>query len=68
MKFYYNVPTQVKFKMSEDVCDDTRWVGGVAYCDEVICMECGAVVECNDIAEIVELPWVSVSEEIMGED
>ena len=67
MKFYYEKPTQVKFLESSDVVDEPHWLGGIAYRDEIICMECGGVVECDDVADLVELPWVSVSEEVIGD-
>ena len=68
MKKFYEVPTQVKFLESEDVVDEPRWLGGIAFEDTVICGECGGVVELDDIADIVELPWVSISEEILGDE
>ena len=68
MKKFYEVPTQVKFLESTDVAVEPCWVGGIAFEDKVICGECGSVVEMDDIADIVELPWVSISEEILGDE
>jgi len=68
MEKFYEVPTQVKFLESADVVDEPRWLGGIAFEDKVICGECGGVVELDDIADIVELPWVSISEEILGDE
>ena len=70
MTFFYNVPTQVKFKTSADVAgdDEVKWLGGIAYCDEVICGECGGIIECDNIEEIVNLSWVDISNEIMGDE
>ena len=68
MKMYYDYPTQVIFKDSPDVMDEPRWIGGIAYHDEVICGECGSILSLEDIEEIIDLPWVSISEEIGGDE
>ena len=68
MKFFYDKPTQVKFKEKPEVSDTPRWIGGIAYGDQVICGECGAIVECHDIGEIINLSWVDISEEILGDE
>ena len=68
MKKFYEVPTQVKFIESADVVDDPRWIGGIAYQDYVICGECGGIIELEDIAEIIELPWVDITYDIVGND
>lgn len=66
VKTYYEVPTQVKFKNDDlDICDD-EVCGGIAYQDFVICGECGATLELDDVIIIEELPWVTISEEIKG--
>ena len=64
---YFETPTQVAFKEGLDMTDEPRWIGGIAYRDEIICCECGAVVSTDDVEQIIELPWVSVSEEIIGD-
>ena len=68
MKNFYEVPTQVKFIENADVVDDPRWIGGIAYQDYVICGECGGIIELEDIAEIIELPWVDITYDIIGDD
>ena len=68
MEKFYEVPTQVKFLESADVVDEPRWLGGIALEDTVICGEGGRIVELDDIADNVELPWVSISEEILGDE
>ena len=68
MKKFYEVPTQVKFLESENVVNEPRWLGGIAFENKVICGECGGIVELNDIADIVELSWVNISEEILGDE
>ena len=68
MKKFYEVPTQVKFLESENVVNEPRWLGGIAFEIKVICGECGGIVELNDIADIVELPCVNISEEILGDE
>ena len=68
MKKFYDVPTQVKFIETTDVVDDPHWIGGIAYQDYVICGECGGIVDLEDIADIVELPWVDITDGIVGDD
>ena len=68
MKFFYEKPTQVKFKECECYVDEPHWIGGIAYENFVICCECGATVDCSEIEEIIELPWVDISQEILGDE
>ena len=68
MKKFYDVPTQVKFIENPDIISDPRWIGGIAYQDYVICGECGGIIELEDIADIVELPWVDIAVDIVGYD
>ena len=65
MKKHYDVPTQVKFYDK----DNEVWLGGIAYGDEIICGECGGVFELSDLEphEVEELPWIDISEAIIGE-
>ena len=67
MKRYYEVPTQVRWF---DI-DDKRWIGGIAYRNEIICGCCGSILEFDEFeeGEVVELgEWVNIEEEIRGED
>lgn len=67
MKRQYDRPTQVRWFDSES----NRWIGGIAYRDEVICGCCGSIFELNEFeeGEVVELgDWVNIEEEIRGED
>ena len=66
MKKFYDAPTQVKFIETTDAVDYPRWIGGIAYQDYVICGECGGIIELEDIADIVELPWVDITVDIVG--
>ena len=69
---YYDNPTQVKFYDPEN--DD--YCAGIAYCGEIICLCCGAVLMIDDFIEeirenydvepIIDLPWVSLNEECLG--
>ena len=67
MKKFYDVPTQVKFIEITDAADNPHWIGGIAYQDYVICGECGGIIELEDIADIVELPWVDITDGIIGD-
>ena len=67
MKKFYDVPTQVKFIENPDIVDDSRWIGGIAYQDYVICGECGGIIELEDISDIIELPWVDITDGIGGD-
>lgn len=60
----YDMPTQVLFREDDD---DSRWIGGIAFGNVVICGECGGTIELEDIADIKELSWVDISEEIRGD-
>ena len=74
-KTYFERPTQVMFY---DL-DAKDYVGGIAYGFEIICGECGGIVDTVELIEdvreqapdkapIKELSWVNISEEIMGEE
>ena len=68
MKRFFEKPTQVRFRDPEG---DNSWIGGIAYQDKIICGECGEVlnVEDYDYFNFQEYDhWVSISEEIKGED
>ena len=73
MKYdYFEVPTQVKFW-------DGRYIGGIAYRDEIICGCCGGIFRISDIYEVapdtldndpivVYKGWRGLSSEICGDD
>ena len=74
-KTYFERPTQVMFY---DL-DAEDYVGGIAYGFEIICGECGGIVDTVELIEdvreqapdkapIKELSWVNISGEIMGEE
>lgn len=48
MKRFYDIPTAVFYWD----CDEKRYVNGVAYRDEIICLCCGGIIE---IPELIEL-------------
>ena len=72
MKYnYFEVPTQVKFW-------DGRYIGGIAYRDEIICGCCGGIFRISDIYEVapdtldndpivVVNGWKGLSDKICGE-
>lgn len=68
MKYWYDIPTQVKVE-STDAPDG--WDYGIAYENYFICGGCGGVFELDELAEdgleIVDLPWVSIRDEIKGD-
>ena len=76
VKRYYDRPTQVAFY---DIENDV-YLGGIALGDIIICLECGGAVEIQDflsdieeckpevVFPIIELPWVNLSDECLGED
>lgn len=66
MTKFFEKPTQVKFLDR----DNNRWVGGIAYHDEIICGCCGGIFEIDEFAdhEIVTYDWMNISDEIIGED
>ena len=68
MKRYYERPTQVRWFDTES----NRWIGGIAYRNEIICGCCGSILELDGFEEdeVVELGkwWVNIDEEIRGED
>lgn len=66
MKKFYEKPTQVRFLEKEYHPHGHYWIGGIAFEDKVICGECSAAIELNDIEAIVELKWISISDEILG--
>lgn len=68
MKYnYFEVPAQVKFW-------DGRYIGGIAYRDEIICGCCGGIFRISEIYEsapdtlkedpIVVYDWVDISSKI----
>ena len=61
---YFDKPTMVKFK---DLENDIE-LGGIAYCGEIICGECGGIIELdNEDFEIVEiLSWADISDSILN--
>jgi hypothetical protein len=64
MKNFYCAPTQVIFT---DI-GNGRAIGGVAFHSYVICGECGKAIRLENVEIINELPWVDISDEIIGDD
>lgn len=71
-KMFYEKPTQVKFWDN----DMEEWIGGIAFNDVIICGCCGALFEIKEILSeapdtvavpIIDLPWVAIDEEILGQ-
>lgn len=74
-KRFFDEPTQVAFY---DV-EDKGYIGGIAYCDEIICLECGGTLtideflaEIQDVAPhvkhpLIPLDWCNISAECLGD-
>ena len=45
---YFTVPQQVKFWDEENEC----WIGGIAYCDEIICGCCGCTIDLDNFFDL----------------
>ena len=68
----FEAPTQVAFV---DQWDDNgepdmeNVIGGIAYDTYIICGECGAIVDLEDVAALfIFNDWITISEEILGDD
>lgn len=70
---FFTTPTQVKFYDSAN----KKYLGGIAYKNEIICGCCGSVFEISNIIigakengvedPIIEFPWINIQSEIIGE-
>ena len=69
---YFETPTQVAFvdEWTEDGEPDMEYViGGVAFGSVIICGECGSVIDLEDAAALYIFgDWITISEEILGDD
>ena len=68
---YFNTPMQVAF------WDETHYIGGIAYKDEIICGCCGGVVSIEEVREfapegvepiVVYDDWANIDEFIIDEE
>lgn len=70
--FEFDKPTQVAFvdEWTDDGEPNMEYViGGIAYGTEIICGECGSVVDLEDVAALYIFgDWITISEEILGDD
>jgi hypothetical protein len=56
MIFNYQKPYMVKFKENDQAAyEPLRY--GIVYYNEVICLECGNVIPCGNISELIIVPW-----------
>lgn len=65
---YSDIPVQAKIK--ETLADgSTQIFGAIIYLDKVIAMDNGNELDLNaDWIEVIEeLPWINLSEEVLGE-
>lgn len=65
---YFNDPTQVAFIESDEIVDEPQWIGGIAFQSYIICGECGGVIDLKDVEDIRVMPWISISEDILGDE
>ena len=70
--FEFDKPTQVAFvdEWTDDGEPDMEYIiGGIAYGTEIICGECGSIVDLEDVAALYIFgDWITISEEILGDD
>lgn len=68
MKKYFETPTQVIFwQDAETMCETgADRFAGIAYHDEIICACCGGIVEISEVENIKILPWVDITDAIVG--
>lgn len=70
--FEFDKPTQVAFvdEWTDDGEPDMECViGGIAYGTEIVCGECGSVVDLDDLAALYIFgEWITISEDILGEE
>ena len=68
----FEKPTQVAFvdEWTDDgELDMEHVIGGIAYGTEIICGECGAILDLEDVAALYIFgEWITISEEIVGEE
>lgn len=62
-KDFYPYPKQVCFLDKQGLK-----LGGIAYQEEVICGDCGQALSLSDVEIIKEYNWISLSDEIIGDD
>ena len=69
---YFETPTQIAFvdEWTEDGEPDMEYViGGIAFGSVIICGECGSVIDLEDAAALYIFgDWITISEEILGDD
>lgn len=70
--YHFDTPTQVAFVdewNDNDEPDMDMVIGGIAYGTEIICGECGSIVDLEDVAALYIFGyWVTISEEILGDE
>lgn len=70
--YHFEEPAQVAFVdewNDNDEPDMDKVIGGIAYGSEIICGECGSIVDLEDVAALYIFGyWVTISEEILGDD
>jgi hypothetical protein len=64
MIFNYEKPIMVKFKEHDQEPYEPMRIG-IAYYNEVICMECGSAIPCGNIDQLVVIPWKNPSQYIL---
>lgn len=62
---YYDKPTMVQFITSGNE-EELNVHYGIAYCNEIICGCCGAIINFEDIITWRDLTWIDISDEIKG--
>ena len=72
--YYFDRPTQVAFYNVDDDCYDA----GITHGNYIVCLCCGGIFPIDELVEdvrevrpdivpIIELPWVNLREECLGD-
>lgn len=68
----FEAPTQVAFVDEWNDNDEPNMdiiIGGIAYGTEIICGECGSIIDLEDVAALYIFDdWIPIGEAILGND
>lgn len=60
---YFEVPTQVIFRQDAQTMRENgvEWFAGIAYRNEIICGDCGGIIEVDETELIYPVQWMDIS-------